>query len=202
MATIDSAAQAVAREIDRHITQSLPGAVRVLLAGLGEDPSRPGLQATPDRVVRSLMEMTKGYREDPAAILSTTFEEPYEEMVVVAGIEFWSLCEHHLIPFHGTAAIGYIPSGRVVGLSKLPRLVHCFAQRLQVQERLTEQIARAIDEHLKPKGVGVLMRAEHLCMKARGVKSTGTTTTSCLLGAMYETAARAEFLTLASGPPS
>ncbi|OFV89552.1 MAG: GTP cyclohydrolase I FolE [Acidobacteria bacterium RBG_16_68_9] len=175
----------------------MASAVRVLIRGLGENPERDGLRGTPPRVVRSLFEMTCGYRDDPAAILSTTFAEQYDEMIVVEPVEFWSLCEHHLLPFHGTARVGYLPSGRVVGLSKIARLVHCFARRLQIQERMTKEIAEAIRDHLGAAGVGVVVRATHLCMAARGVRSASMMTTSSMLGAMRGPAARSEFLSLA-----
>jgi GTP cyclohydrolase I len=174
--------------------------IRQMILELGEDPEREGLRETPERVMRALHEMTSGYRDEPKAILDCTFTEPYDEMVVVSGIEFWSLCEHHMLPFHGRATVGYVPDRQIVGLSKLPRLVHCFARRLQVQERLTKQIAEAINEHLNPKGVGVVLEATHLCMAARGVRSASTMSTSCLLGCMRDDAsARAEFLHLANG---
>jgi len=168
-----------------------------LLQAIGEDPYREGLRDTPERVLRGWNEMLSGMRDDPQAILQTRFTETYDEMVVVSPIEFWSTCEHHLIPFHGTVAIGYVPNGKVVGLSKIPRLVHCFARRLQIQERMTKQIAQAMQDHLNPDGVGVVVRAKHLCMAARGVKSASTMTTSCLLGTMRRPETRAEFLSLA-----
>jgi GTP cyclohydrolase I len=169
----------------------------VLLGYLGEDASREGLRDTPARVVRAFEEMTCGYRENPETILATRFKENYDELVVVSEIPFWSLCEHHLMPFSGVAKVGYLPNGRVVGLSKIPRLVRCFARRLQVQERLTQEIALAMHHHLKPRGVGVVIRATHLCMVARGVGSRGEMTTSCLLGAVRKSArTRSEFLAL------
>lgn len=172
-------------------------AVVRLLEFLGEDPRREGLRETPDRVVRALAEMTSGYRDDPSKILSKMFHVKHDEMVLVSGIEFWSLCEHHLLPFHGLATVGYIPDGRIVGLSKIPRLVHAFARRLQVQEQLTQQVATALDTELKPLGVGVVMKATHLCMACRGVRSAATMITSCLLGKMLDPAPRSEFLNLA-----
>jgi GTP cyclohydrolase I len=144
--------------------------------------------------------MTAGYEEDPRHILACTFKETYDEMVVVSGVEFWSLCEHHMLPFHGKATVGYVPDGKVVGLSKLARLVHCFARRLQIQERMTQQIAMAMMEHLAPKGAGVILEATHLCMAARGVRTPSTMTTSAMYGCMFENpSARAEFLHLANG---
>lgn len=176
-------------------------AVRVLLADIGEDIERDGLLDTPARFVRALHEMTSGYETDVAALLSTTFTDDYDEMVVVRGVDFHSLCEHHLLGFTGTATVGYIPQPGlgVVGLSKLARLVDAFARRLQVQERMTQQIAQAIDEHLRPVGVGVVLRARHSCMGCRGVRKPGAEmVTSTLLGAMRdEPQTRAEFLSLA-----
>jgi GTP cyclohydrolase I len=163
---------------------------------VGEQPAREGLVDTPSRVARALRENTAGYQEKPAEILSTVFEEAYDEMIVVKDIEFWSLCEHHLLPFHGQATVGYIPDGKVVGLSKIARLVHCFARRLQVQERMTEQIAQALVEHLKPTGAGCLVSAHHTCMAMRGVRASAPMLTSALYGAMRE-GARDEFLRLA-----
>ena len=172
--------------------------VRGLLDWLDPDPDREGLEDTPRRVVDALVEMTAGYREDPKAILERTFDVPYDEMVVVTDIEFTSLCEHHLLPFVGTASIGYLPGARVVGLSKLARLVLCFARRLQVQERMTQQIAGAIQKYLGPEGVGVIVRAEHACMACRGVERRAPMITSAMLGSFREKPeARAEFLTLA-----
>ena len=172
-------------------------AVLSLLSMIGEDPSRDGLLDTPRRVVRALREMTGGYREDPAEILSRTFEESSDELIVLRGIEFHSICEHHLLPFHGTAAVGYLP-GKVVGISKLARLVHCFARRLQIQERLTRQIADAVAEHLDARGVAVVIRAHHLCMGVRGVKlPAAEMITSAMLGELRDDAStREEFLRL------
>jgi GTP cyclohydrolase I len=172
-------------------------AVVELIRLVGEDPSRDGLLRTPGRVVKALREMTAGYDEDPAGILATTFEENSDELILLRGIEFYSICEHHLLPFHGTASVGYLP-GEVVGISKLARLVNCFARRLQIQERLTRQIATAIEEHLHARGTGVIIRAHHLCMGCRGVKLPGTElVTSSMLGTLREDAVtRAEFLRL------
>jgi GTP cyclohydrolase IA len=172
-------------------------AVVALIRLVGEDPSRDGLLRTPGRVIKALREMTAGYREDPARILSTTFDETSDELILLRGIEFYSICEHHLLPFYGTASVGYLP-GAVVGISKLARLVHCFAKRLQIQERLTRQIATAIAEHLGARGTGVIVRAHHLCMGCRGVKLPGTElVTSSMLGTLREDAVtRGEFLRL------
>ncbi len=176
-------------------------AVRCLLRAVGEDTEREGLLDTPRRVVAALQEMTCGYHDDPAAILAVTFNgDEYDEMIVVRNVDFVSLCEHHVLPFTGTADLAYIPgNGRIVGLSKLARLVECFARRLQVQERMTQQIAAAMEEHLRPQGVGVVVRARHSCMACRGVrKAEAEMVTSTMLGALRdEPAARAEFLSLA-----
>jgi GTP cyclohydrolase I len=172
-------------------------AVRRILQHIGEDPNRDGLLDTPKRVVKAFTEMTVGYAQDPGDILSTTFDVDCDEMVVVTGIRFTSLCEHHLLPFIGTATVAYIP-GQVVGLSKLARLVECYARRLQVQERMTNQIADSIEEHLNPQGVGVVVRAHHACMGCRGVRQQNAEmVTSALRGFMRDKAdARAEFLAL------
>ncbi len=168
---------------------------------IGEDPTREGLRDTPRRVIKALSEMTQGYHEDPALILSKVFTLPHDEMVVLKDIEFYSLCEHHLLPFHGRIHVGYIPGGKIIGISKIARLVKCYTRRLQVQERLTEEIAKAIDEHLKPQGVGVVAVATHLCMAMRGVQEPANMVTSCLLGLM-RTSARGEFLRLFDGKSS
>jgi GTP cyclohydrolase I len=166
----------------------------------GEDPRREGLQETPLRVVKAWREMTSGYEQKPADILSKTFESTNGEMVVCRDIEFYSTCEHHLLPFKGRAHIGYVPKGRVAGLSKLARLVECFARRLQIQEQLTEQIAGAIMEHLQPCGCAVILEAEHLCMKSRGVRNhSSVMVTSALRGVFLEPEVRAEFFVLVRG---
>jgi GTP cyclohydrolase I len=173
--------------------------VRSLLEEIGEHPERDGLLDTPKRVRKSLAFLTQGYQQDPYAVLGTAiFEEDYDEMVVVKDIEFYSLCEHHMLPFFGKAHIAYIPNGRIVGLSKLPRLVEIYARRLQVQERLTTQIAETLHDLLDPIGVGVVIEASHLCMMMRGVqKQSSTTVTSCLLGRFKDDdKTRAEFLNL------
>jgi GTP cyclohydrolase I len=175
-------------------------AVVSLIRLIGEDPGRDGLLRTPGRVVKALREMTAGYSEDPARILSTTFEESSDELILLRGIEFYSICEHHLLPFYGTACVGYLP-GHVVGISKLARVVHCFARRLQIQERLTRQIATAIAQYLGARGTGVIVRAHHLCMGCRGVKLPSTElVTSVMLGTLRDDAVtRAEFLRLCGG---
>ncbi len=169
-------------------------AVVQLLKYIGEDPAREGLKRTPHRVVKAYDELCSGYSMDPARILATTFNEPCDEMVIVRDLRFWSLCEHHMLPFHGMVTVGYLPRDRIVGLSKIGRLVHCFSRRLQVQERMTQEIANAIMEFLHPQGVGVIVKATHLCMEMRGVKSGAEMVTSCLLGQFRDPATRAEFL--------
>ena len=171
-----------------------------LLDAIGEDPTREGLRDTPKRVMKAWKFWTKGYAERPEDVLKV-FEdggETYDQMLVVRDISIYSHCEHHLAPFFGTATIAYIPNGRIVGLSKLARLADVFARRLQVQERLTEQIAAALWEHLQPKGVGVMLSCRHMCMESRGVQRTGSSTiTSSLRGFMRDDAkARAEFMAL------
>lgn len=173
--------------------------IQELLKAVGEDPTRSGLTDTPERVVKAFLEMTCGYKQDPAQILGRTFEDSYDEVVIVRNIAFTSLCEHHLLPFLGSADVGYIP-GKVVGLSKIPRLVDCFACRLQMQERLTRQIAEAIEKHLEARGVAVVIRGSHSCMGCRGVKKPGAEmVTSVTLGMFRDNAsARSEFLALLS----
>lgn len=175
-------------------------AVVSLIRLVGEDPTRDGLIDTPRRVLQAMREMTAGYSEDPAEILSKTFQETSDELIVLRGIEFYSICEHHLLPFYGTAAVGYLP-GEVVGISKLARLVNCYARRLQIQERLTRQIADAIQLHLKARGTAVIIRAHHLCMGCRGVKLPSTElVTSAMLGTLRDDAVtRGEFLRLCGG---
>ena len=172
-------------------------AVTTLLRFIGEDPERDGLRDTPARVVKAWREMTAGYAEDPAEILSRTFAETSDELVILRGISFYSTCEHHLLPFYGEAVVGYLP-GKVVGISKLARLVECFAKRLQVQERMTRQIAEAVETHLEARGVGVVLRAHHLCMGCRGVRQEETEmVTSSMMGTLRTDAtSRAEFLRL------
>ena len=161
---------------------------------IGEDPRREGLVSTPGRVIRSFIELTQGYQQDPVEILGTTFNEKYDEMVTVRDIDFHSLCEHHLLPFVGKATVAYIPKDRVVGLSKIARLVHCYALRLQVQERMTTEIAETLNDVLQPLGVAVMLRSTHFCMRLRGIKSTGDMVTTCLLGRFKDPEPRSEFL--------
>jgi GTP cyclohydrolase I len=174
---------------------------RRLLETLGEDPDRPGLVETPTRVAKAWRHWTSGYGQEPSDILKV-FEdgaEDYNELIMVRNIPVYSHCEHHLAPFFGTATIGYTPNGRIVGLSKLTRLMECFAKRLQVQERLTIQVANALMEHLQPKSVGVMIRCRHMCMESRGIRTPGEeTVTSALLGELQTNLAlRTEFLSLA-----
>jgi GTP cyclohydrolase I len=176
--------------------------VREILRAIGEDPTREGLQRTPARVARALEFFTKGYAEDPAQILNgALFTEEYSEMIVLKDLDFFSLCEHHLIPFYGKAHVAYLPSHRIIGLSKLARLVEVFARRLQVQERLTTQIATTLMEAVDPVGAGVVIEAEHLCMRMRGVeKQNAIVVTSAMLGSFRECLdTREEFLTLIRG---
>ena len=167
-----------------------------ILPLLGEDPNREGLLKTPIRVARAWLELTRGYAEDPVAILrSALFSETYHNMVTVKDIEFYSLCEHHLLPFFGHVHVAYIPNGQITGLSKFARIVNTFSHRLQVQERMTEQIAECIDEALHPLGVMVVVEARHLCMQMRGVaKQNADTITTHHIGAFDDPAVRAEFL--------
>ncbi len=169
---------------------------------IGEDPMRPGLLKTPERVAKAMSWLTRGYEMNVADVVGdAVFEEQHESMVMVRDIELYSMCEHHMLPFFGKAHIAYIPKGRIVGLSKLPRIVEVFARRLQVQERLTEQIAQAIEEVLRPEGVGVVIECEHLCMMMRGVeKQNSRTITSALRGSFKDQPmTRDEFLRLAYG---
>ncbi|MBP6997252.1 MAG: GTP cyclohydrolase I FolE [Phycicoccus sp.] len=177
-------------------------AVRELLFAIGEDPDREGLLDTPGRVARACVELYAGLRQDPAEILATTFSIDHSELIIVRDIELYSTCEHHLLPFHGVAHVGYIPAedGRVTGLSKLARLVDVFAKRPQVQERITTQIADALVEQLNVQGVIVVVEAEHLCMSMRGVRKPGARTiTSAVRGQLRDPATRAEAMTLLTG---
>jgi GTP cyclohydrolase I len=179
--------------------ERIAGLVRQLLAELGEDPSREGLQKTPERVAAALAFLTSGERTDPIKLINgAVFTQETNSMVIVKNIEVYSLCEHHMLPFFGRCHIGYIPSGRVFGVSKLARMVDMYARRLQLQERLTEQISRAIMESIDAKGVGVMIEAQHLCMMMRGVeKQNSVMITSSVLGTFRESqATREEFLAL------
>ena len=184
---------------DEALTQELAGHYREILRLLGEDPQREGLLKTPLRVARAMQFLTKGYQEDGAEILrSAMFREEYHQMVVVKDIELYSMCEHHMLPFHGKAHVAYIPDGYITGLSKIPRVVETFARRLQVQERLTVQIRDCIQETLHPLGVAVVIEAAHMCMQIRGVqKQNSLTTTSAFTGAfLRDIRTRNEFMTL------
>ena len=179
--------------------EDIPALMRRLLVALGEDPEREGLRRTPERVERALRFLTAGYEKDPAKVINSAYYSiAYDEMVIVKDIEFFSLCEHHILPFFGRCHVAYIPKQKVVGLSKLPRLVNVFAHRLQLQERLTNQIARTLVEQLEPKGVGVIVEARHFCMMMRGVeKKSSVTVTSSMLGLFRDNPqTRQEFLSL------
>ena len=179
--------------------QRAAAAVRELLLAIGEDPDREGLVDTPQRVARSYRELLAGMRQEAQDVLTTTFDLGHDEMVMVKNIELWSMCEHHMVPFTGVAHVGYIPSetGRITGLSKLARLVDVYARRLQVQERLTTQVADSLVQILEPRGVIVVIEAEHLCMTSRGVRKPGSRTiTSAVRGALHAPATRAEAMSL------
>ena len=182
-------------DLERH--------VRALLQALDPEPDREGLARTPERVARALAFLTRGYDEDPRRVINgALFTEDYSEMIVLKDIDFYSLCEHHILPFFGKAHVAYLPDRHIVGLSKLARLVEVFARRLQVQERMTSQIANTIAEQLTPLGVGVVLEAEHLCMRMRGVeKQNSTVVTSAMLGVFRKNAqTREEFVTLIRKP--
>jgi GTP cyclohydrolase I len=187
--------RASAKGLERYTTQQIYGE---LLARFDENPTRDGLLKTPERVEKAMTFLTQGYRQHPQEILrAALFDVDYDEMVMVKDIEMYSLCEHHLLPFFGKVHIAYIPNGKVVGLSKLPRLVDVFARRLQVQERMTREIAGALQEAIAPQGVGVVVEARHLCMMMRGVeKQNSSTVTSSMSGVFLEDKTRAEFLSL------
>ena len=179
--------------------ESIADLVRKMIALIGEDPSREGLRKTPERFEKALRYLTSGYNQNLDSVLNgATFSVHYDEMVVVKDIEFFSLCEHHLLPFFGKAHVAYLPSKRVLGLSKIARLVNMFARRLQIQERMTSQIAQAIEEKISPEGVGVIIEARHLCMQMRGVeKQHGQAVTSAMLGSFrHNKQTRDEFLSL------
>jgi GTP cyclohydrolase I len=196
-ASLDSAAAIEGGAGRSNGNDRVEAAVRQILAEIGEDPDRQGLLGTPGRVHRMYAELTAGYHVDPRRLMNgAIFDVAYSEMVVVRDIPFYSLCEHHLLPFFGTAAVAYIPSGRVIGLSKIPRIVEMYARRLQVQERLTSQIADFLMANLRPQGVGVVIEATHLCAVMRGVRKPGTVmTTSHVLGIFRSNdKTRSEFL--------
>jgi GTP cyclohydrolase I len=190
--------------VDRYpaeATEAIQQHMREILRWIGEDPDREGLRRTPERVALALQYLTQGYHQDPRAILEAAlFEEDYSEMILVRDIQIYSLCEHHLLPFFGKAHVAYIPNKKIVGLSKIPRVVDVFARRLQVQERLTIQIRDALEEVLQPLGVAVVIEAQHLCMMMRGVeKQHAITTTSAMSGEFLKEATRAEFMRLING---
>jgi len=182
--------------------EEFENAVRTILDIVGEDTQREGLFKTPQRVFKSFKEMTQGYTQDPVAVLNDAlFESDNNQMVLIKDIEFYSMCEHHLLPIIGRAHVAYIPNGKVVGLSKIPRMVDIFAKRLQIQEQLTEQIADAIHEVIDPKGVAVVIQARHMCMEMRGVqKAHSSTTTSALRGAFLKSDTRKEFFDIINSP--
>ncbi len=183
---------------DEETTEDIKKNYDSILQLVGEDPSREGLVKTPERASKAMQFLTKGYQQDPEAILkSALFKEDYQNMVLVKNIEMYSLCEHHILPFYGKAHIAYIPNGYVVGLSKIPRVVDVFARRLQVQERLTNEILHCIDKALKPLGVAVVIEAAHMCMMMRGVqKQNSVTTTSAFTGEFEKVETRNEFMNL------
>lgn len=193
-----------AAALDRPSREEAEAAVRTLLRWCGDNPDREGLRNTPSRVVKAYEEFFSGYREDPVEMLKRTFEETdgYDEMVVLREIQFVSHCEHHILPILGKAHVGYLPAERVIGISKLARLVQTFSHRLQIQEKMTAQIANTLDEVLRPKGVAVVVEATHQCMTTRGVKKSGVTmVTSRMLGAFRDNAkTRREFLSIVNGP--
>lgn len=202
MSGIDPVTLAESRPAGAFDLAAAEQAVRDLLVAVGEDPDRDGLRDTPARVARAYEEIFRGMRMTPEEVLTTTFDMGHDEMVLVRDIELYSTCEHHLVPFHGVAHIGYIPNvdGRITGLSKLARLVDVFAKRPQVQERLTTQVADALMRILEPRGAIVVMEAEHLCMSMRGVRKPGArTTTSAVRGILRDPATRAEAMALILG---
>ena len=183
---------------EEQIQAELQGHYKQILSLLGEDPQREGLLKTPERVAKAMMTLTKGYNEDPVAILnSAKFKEEYNQMVIVKDIDFFSLCEHHMLPLYGKVHVAYIPNGYITGLSKIVRVVNSFSHRLQVQERMTLQIKQCIQEALNPMGVMVVVEAKHMCMQMRGVeKQNSITTTSDFTGAFNQAKTREEFLNL------
>ena len=195
----DMAAPLIVEDSERKMSIQASDLVRDLLLRIGEDPTREGLIKTPERVDRAWAYLTRGYRMSIEDVINgAVFEEKYDEMVIVKKIEFYSMCEHHMLPFFGVAHVGYIPNGKVIGLSKIPRLVEVFSRRLQLQERMTQQIAECINEHLQPLGIGVVTEAQHLCMMMRGVqKEQATALASSMLGSFRTSKqTRNEFLSL------
>ena len=191
--------QPIYKKMSDNYNKDLAKNIKSILTEIGESPEREGLIKTPERVAKSMGFLTNGYKENPSEILrSAMFTESYSQMVLVKDIELYSLCEHHMLPFFGKAHIAYIPNGHIVGLSKIPRIVDVFARRLQVQERLTDEIKDCIQTALKPKGVAVVIEAQHLCMQMRGVqKQHSSTTTSAFSGIfLKDEKTRSEFMTL------
>lgn len=185
-----------------HRQEEFENAVKTMLEIIGENTEREGLIKTPTRVFKAYEYMTQGYRQSPNDVLGEAlFETDNNQMVIIKDIEFYSMCEHHLLPIIGRAHVAYIPNGKVVGLSKIPRMVDVFARRLQIQEQLTEQIAKAIDDVIAPKGVGVVIQARHMCMEMRGVEKThSNTTTSALRGLFLKADTRKEFFDIINAP--
>ena len=193
----------MSERVDPKAPDNVAGLVEVLLKELGEDPGRDGLARTPERVADALRFFTQGYQQDPSEILSgALFDVDYDEMVLVRDIDFYSLCEHHMVPFFGRVHIAYIPNKKILGLSKMARLVEVFSRRLQVQERLTMQIAQTLEDVLQPRGVGVVVEAKHLCMMMRGVQKQNTFAITSSLRGEFETdpKTRAEFMQLIRHP--
>ncbi len=186
------------KNVDLNVQNELAAHYKGILSLLGEDAEREGLIKTPERVAKAMLTLTRGYHENPAAILnSAKFKENYNQMVIVKDIDFFSLCEHHMLPFYGKVHVAYIPNGYITGLSKIARVVDCFSHRLQVQERMTLQIKECIQQALNPLGVMVVVEAQHMCMQMRGVeKQNSVTTTSDFTGAFQQAKTREEFLNL------
>ncbi|MBI2888012.1 MAG: GTP cyclohydrolase I FolE [Chloroflexi bacterium] len=184
--------------LDRN---AIAHAVRAIIEAIGEDPHREGLRETPARIAEMYAELFSGIYEDPIAVLAETFDEGHQEMVILKDIPFYSMCEHHFLPFYGAAHVGYIPRGKVVGISKLARVVEILAKRPQLQERLTSQIADTIEEGLRPAGVAAVVQAEHLCMTMRGIKKPGSTVVTSATRGVFRTngKTRAEFMALVEG---
>ena len=187
-------------QYDREITEALADNYRTIINNLGEDINREGLEKTPERVAKAMQFLTHGYGLNPLEIMkSALFTEDHKQMIVVKDIEVYSMCEHHMLPFFGKAHVAYIPNGKIVGLSKIPRIVDAFARRMQVQERLTDQIKDCIQEALNPLGVAVVIEAQHMCMQMRGIqKQNSVTTTSSFTGAFEKDKTRKEFISLVS----
>lgn len=185
-------------QFDTEITATIADSYKTIIENLGEDTSREGLEKTPDRAAKAMQFLTQGYEIEPLEILkSALFTEDHKQMIIVKDIEIYSMCEHHMLPFFGKAHVAYIPNGKIVGLSKIPRIIDAFARRLQVQERLTDQIKNCIQEALQPLGVAVVIEAQHMCMQMRGVqKQNSTTTTSSFTGAFEKDKTRKEFINL------